>query len=129
MCSLNYWKVELNNAVFDHIRSMDGSVKQRMFALIDMVFESKLGRHDAAIRAWALKDPEVNVVVKGVDHDRLAFLSDLFSRCGMDPALSEQQAHLLYRAIIAESYLSEYPSNSEKDAYLKDLIEILLEKT
>ena len=40
--------------------------------------------------------------------------------------MMKQQAHLFYRAFIAESYLSIYPEQTAKGAYLKALAGDLL---
>ncbi len=127
ICALNYWKTELNDAVFDHVGQKEGCTETRLFELVDTIFQSKLGRYDAAIRSWALKDDEVRTVVRGVDCDRLGFLTGLFQEQIGDKQAAKGKAHLFYRAIIAESYLGEYPADERHEAYLKSLITDLLQ--
>ncbi|MCE8005591.1 TetR/AcrR family transcriptional regulator [Aestuariivita sp.] len=127
--SLDHWKTHLNDAVFAQIRNLDGPVMDRMCRLIDTVFQSRLGRYDAAIRAWAMKDPRVQTVVGTVDRERLSFLVEIFSESGMSDQTARNRAHLFYRALIAESYLGAYPGASVRDAYLKELLAELLSAT
>lgn len=124
--SLEHWKTQLNNNVFEEVRAAQGSVRERMFGMVDRVFRSKLGRYDAAIRAWALYDPGVRAVVADVDRERLSFLGELFLEQGFRTDIALQRAHLFYRAFIAESYLGIYPGTVKKDAYLKALLDDLL---
>jgi len=121
-CCLQHWKEDLNEIVFDSVSELDASPRERLFFLVEAVFDSKLGRYDAAIRAWGLKDDNAKSVILEVDARRLNFLIALFLQTGMQEALAKRQAHLLYRAIIAESYLSEYPDDMKGVDYLKDLI-------
>ena len=124
--SLVYWKAHLNNAVFDRIRGLDGSAHARLSELVDTVFASRLGRYDAAIRAWAMTDPKVLGFVRALDRERLDFLIEIFTEGGLPEPLARARAHLFYRAFIAESYLASYPGSAVRDAYLKDLARDLL---
>ncbi len=124
--SLAHWKTNLNNAVFEQVRASQGSVHVRMIDMIDMVFQSKMGRYDAAIRAWGMTDHAVSLLVAEVDRERLDFLISLFAEQGFEDALARQRAHLFYRAFIAESYLRSYPGAARKGVYLKELLESLL---
>ena len=123
---LDHWKEQLNDAVYDDIRGLDASAQDRLFRLIDQVLVSRLGRYDAAIRAWAMTDARVQAFVAGVDRERLDFLVEVFAEDGMAVPAAKQQAHLFYRAFIAESYLSIYPEQTAKGAYLKALAGDLL---
>ncbi|KIC48652.1 TetR/AcrR family transcriptional regulator [Tateyamaria sp. ANG-S1] len=124
--SLEHWREHLNNAVFEEVRASQGPVQDRLCDMVDMVLQSRLGRYDAAIRAWATTDQNVQAIVSEVDQERLAFLVELFEEAGLAPDLAAQNAHLFYRAFIAESYLRMYPGAAKKGAYLKDLLGILL---
>lgn len=128
-CCLEYWKMSLNTSVFDKIRQLEGSVQERLFSLVDTIFESKLGRFDAAIRAWSLNDPVALSVVQEVDRDRLEFLYEMFNRNGLPEETVRQHVHLFYRALIAESYLNEYPSDISGAVYLKGLVQSILESS
>ncbi len=126
-CCLEHWKSDLNEVVFEAVARLDGPPIGRMHFLVETVFDSKLGRYDAAIRSWALKDINARSVVQEVDKRRLEFLTALFLQAGLPDDLSRMRAHLLYRAIIAESYLSEYPGEVSGVGFLKILISEFLE--
>lgn len=119
--TLEYWKISLNDVVFDQVRDSEGTLEERLCLLVDIVFRGKLGRYDAAIRAWGLRDSNVRSFAEKIDHERLVLLEELFA--GNEPPSEEsrQRAHLFYRAFIAESYLREYPGKERDDAYLKEL--------
>lgn len=108
--TLDHWRVHHNDALFDRVRRHPGSREARLVHAIDAIAESRLGRHDAAIRAWALHDPRVDRVLTDVDADRLAFLEDLFG--------DTVSAHLFYRVLIAESHLRQRPDGLTGRAWL-----------
>lgn len=116
--ALDHWKHHHNNVVFDRVETHGGCLTEKLILLVDAIFECKLGRYDAAIRSWALRDATVDRFIQDIDTTRLAFLEDLFS--GMDD--SEFKAHLFYRALIAESYIRRHPGNQTAKDYLKSLV-------
>ena len=126
MRALEYWKTNLNNVVFDRIRMSEGTAKERINNLVDMVFQSKLGRYDGSIRAWAMQDTQVRSYVGKVDHERLVFLNEIFLESGLSNKSAKHQTHLFYRAMIAESLLFEYPDEAKKGEYLKELASHML---
>ncbi|MEM8813586.1 MAG: helix-turn-helix domain-containing protein [Pseudomonadota bacterium] len=119
--TLDHWKSSLNDAVFNHVRALDAPLEVCLDALVDRVFQGKLGRFDAAIRAWALREPRVQEFVSAIDEARLAFLEDLFADGGKADAGVRDRAHLFYRAFIAESYVRAYPGAKKRADYLKNL--------
>lgn len=113
--ALDHWKVHFNDIVFDRVGSHDGSLTEKLNLLVDAIFEYKLGRYDAAIRSWSLRDAKVDRFIQNIDATRLAFLHELFS--GL--ADGEFKAHLFYRALIAESYVRRHPQDQAAKDYLK----------
>ena len=77
--ALDHWKVHHNDSLFERVRGYDGTLQERLTYLVNAIVDSHLGRYDAAIRAWALRDPRIADFVRGIDADRLAFLEDLFA--------------------------------------------------
>lgn len=122
---LDYWKTHLNDVVFDQVKTSEGSLEDKLHLLIDSVFQRKLGKYDAAIRAWALRAPHVQSFVANVDRERLEFLEQLFIENAPEAADNRHRAHLFYRAFIAESYLHHYPHDNRDADYLKDLVRLL----
>lgn len=115
--ALDHWKVHFNDIVFDRVGSHGGPLTEKLNLLVDAIFARKLGRYDAAIRSWSLRDANVGRFIQEIDATRLAFLQDLFS--GL--AGSEFKAHLFYRALIAESYIRRHPQNQSANDYLKSV--------
>lgn len=122
---LDYWKTHHNDVVFDQVKTSNGCLEDKLHLLIDSVFQRKLGKYDAAIRAWALRAPHVRSIVANVDRERLEFLVHLFSENAPGAEDNKHRAHLFYRAFIAESYLNHYPHENRDADYLKDLVRLL----
>ena len=120
--ALDHWKEHLNDAVFERVRCFDGTLKDRLVFLTAEIFDSGLGRYDAAIRAWALRDARVDRYMTDVDADRLAFLQDLFSSARPDPGEASFLAHLFYRVLIAESFVRQRPAGMDRKSYLEENI-------
>lgn len=120
--ALEHWKLRLNDQVFERVRQFDGSMKDQLVFLTNEIFDSGLGRFDAAIRAWALRDVRVDRFIRNVDADRLTFLQELFSRSCADHETSTFQAHLFYRVLIAESFVRQRPDNMDGRRYIEKAI-------
>lgn len=116
--ALDHWKLHYNDAVFDRVGSHCGPLSEKLNFLVDAIFACKLGRYDAAIRSWALRNADVDRFMQDIDATRLTFLQDVFS----DTADSEFKAHLFYRALIAESYVRRHPDKQTANDYLKSLV-------
>jgi len=116
--ALDHWKQHYNDVVFDRVGSHCGPAVDKLSLLVDAIFACKLGRYDAAIRSWALRNAEVDLFMQDIDATRLAFLQDVFS--GLDD--SEFKAHLFYRVLIAESYVRRHPGKQTANDYLKSLV-------
>ena len=101
MRSLDHWKDAMNDSVYEDVRTFDAPARDRLFLLVDTVLSNRLGRYDAAIRAWALSDARVQAFVTRVDQERLELIIEIFSHGGFDTALARKKAHLYYRAFIA----------------------------
>ncbi len=123
--ALDHWKVHHNDSLFDRVRTFRGTLEERLTYLVNAIVDSHLGRYDAAIRAWALRDPRIEDFVRGIDANRLAFLEELFAGAGADAKESAFRAHVFYRVLIAESYVRQRPGDVGGRAWLADVVERL----
>lgn len=121
MRAFNHWCMAYNDSVFLAARASTGTPAQRLAQLVKGVFRSELGRYDAAMRTWALQDRGIAQKLAAVDAERLALLTDLFGAGCQNPSEAEQNAHLFYRAFIAESHLTLYPEGHSRYSYMADL--------
>lgn len=119
--AFDHWRVAYNDSVFLAARASTGTPAERLSQLVEGVFRSELGRYDAAMRAWALRDRDIAQKLAAVDAERLALLTDLFGNGCQNRADAEQNAHLFYRAFIAESHLAHYPAGHSRYSYMADL--------
>lgn len=120
--SLDHWRHDYNNAIFDQIRCAEGDIETRLNLLLDTVFRRELGRYDAAIRAWALQDVRAHNCMAEVDSERVELLIAMFADGRSPDAEDELRAHMFYRALIAESYISTYPTGLNRLTYMRALV-------
>jgi AcrR family transcriptional regulator len=55
---------------------------------------------ESAIREWARHDSHTAAILKSVDERRLAYVAQLFRKCGQSEELSATNAQILYGALI-----------------------------
>ena len=100
MSLAEYWATWSTEQATKFVSAKGGDAADRLMNLMQVVLENDLGRYDIVMRSWALHEPQVNQVVKKVDHIRLLFVRRLFSQMGF------KGDELEVRSQIFASYLS-----------------------
>lgn len=120
--TLDHWRVDYNDVVFAEVEAAfpGRPLADRLAHLIRHVRASDMGRYDAAIRAWALRDARARACVDRVDRDRLEFLTRLFG--DPEPSL---RAHLFYRAFIAEAQVRTVPDTLRAGDFLPQVADFI----
>ena len=95
-----YWANWSTEQATKFVSEKGGDAADQLMNLMKFVLENDLGRYDIVMRSWALHEPQVNQVVKKVDHIRLLFVRRLFSQMGFEGD------ELEVRSQIFASYLS-----------------------
>ena len=77
-----YWATYSTSLVIEEVDQVHGDAKERLLAIMNVVFREDLGRYDLIMRAWAAKEPRVAVILKRVDAQRMAYVRSIFSEMG-----------------------------------------------
>lgn len=91
---IDYWHERYTLTVSAYLDSLEATPTDKLKRLMEMVFVEQLTRHDLAIRAWAIVEPELRKRVKRTDDYRLNYLRMLFSGMGFDEGDSDLRAHV-----------------------------------
>ncbi len=118
-------------ATYDAIAEIEQGANEgraQLFALIKLATGSQNQQYggaatEAAIRSWARVDDAVALVVNKIEKARLKFVSDLFEGEGFKRAQSQQNARVLYGAMIG---LEQLPGVS-RVGVRKDLSQLLMQ--
>ena len=95
VCSLiDYWHEHYTLTVSDYLDDYEGSPREKLRKLMEMVFVEQLTRHDLAIRSWVIAEPKLRVLVKRTDDHRLNYLRMLFRGIGFDKDGADLRAHV-----------------------------------
>ena len=73
------WSTDL---VIGVAESAGSDPKNRIRALMNYVFQNRMGRYEMALRAWAFQEPAVEKAVRRSDRNRVAFARTLFRDLG-----------------------------------------------
>lgn len=119
--ALLHWRKHANEDVYEEIRNSDEKLPEKLDRLINTLVAGQLGRYDAAIRSWALRNPVVAQCVREVDAARLAFLTEVFTDAYDDEKDAAFFAHLFYRALVAESFVELRPNGMNRQEYLEQI--------
>lgn len=90
----DYWVHEFTEVVTENTKLLAMPPKERLMALMTIVFEHHLGEFDVAFRAWANRDPKISRKVKEVMKIRLNMLRQIFSELGFTGDEIEMRAQL-----------------------------------
>ena len=80
---LSYWLTEITIAVIEEVRATPGSPEERLYALMDILNNERYSKFEVPIRAWAVRDAEVDAIVREADLQRLEFVRSQFAAMGL----------------------------------------------
>lgn len=102
---LQHWQHVATDAIITDVEAIETSPREQLRALIleaTGLPNSSYGGSgvESAIREWARHDNHTAAILKSVDERRLAYLAQLFRKCGQSTGLSTTNAGILYGALI-----------------------------
>ena len=68
--------------VIAEVEAVGGDARQRLRAVMDLIFRNRLGRYEMAVHAWAFQEPSVAEAVQRSEEYRLAYARSLFEEMG-----------------------------------------------
>ena len=99
---LNYWTETLTTNVIQRSRQNSKDAKETLFELMTIITEEKVGRYEAAIRAWAMHDEMARIALQKVDEQRLKYITSVFTDIGFKKADAEIRARMMLYYQVAE---------------------------
>lgn len=102
---LEHWARQATDAIIADVEAIDGSGREQLRLLVEAATDDRNlaygGVHaEGAIREWARYDSAAATILRAVDQRRLAYVAELFERCGFSAAVSRSGANILYGALI-----------------------------
>jgi hypothetical protein len=123
---IDYWHERYTLKVSDYLDVFEGSSREKLCRLMEMVFVEQLTRHDLAIRSWAIAEPKLQKLVKRTDDHRMYYLRMLFRGMNFD----EEQAGLRARVFLGcaawEAGLFETLTKTEREEKAAAFFELLV---
>ncbi len=99
---LDYWARTLTTNVIERSIQDSKDAKEIFFKLITIITTEKVGRYEAAIRAYARHDEIARSAIQKVDKQRLQFITGLFTDMNFRQADAEVRARLALYYQVAE---------------------------
>ncbi len=98
------WAEQGTEAIIEAVEGETDEPAARLQALFGRIFgtPTELDAFEAAVRAWAAADADVQSVVRTVDRRRLEFVVDILVAAGIPKAEARRRANLLYCVLIGE---------------------------
>ena len=116
---LNYWTETLTTEVIERSRQNSKDAKETLFKLMTIITEEKVGRYEAAIRAWAMHDGMAKGVLHKVDVQRLKYITSVFTDIGFTRADSNIRARMMLYYQVAEQGIFLSDSKEKRKKLLK----------
>lgn len=89
------WELHQTQRVIDQ-SDVESSPARRIERLFHLVADTVNGRLDAAVHAWARKEPRVAARVSAVEVQRTEYLTRQFAACGFPLNEAQQRARIAY---------------------------------
>lgn len=102
---LEHWAAQATDAIIADVEANGGSGRAQLERLVEAATDDRnlvYGgvQAEGAIREWARYDSTAAAVLKAVDQRRLAYVAELFAKCGFSAASGRSGANILYGALI-----------------------------
>ncbi len=76
-----------------------------------------------AIRAWAYNDPAVRAATAQIDEQRLGYVQQLLQAMGLDEAVAQRRAWVIYSSYLGQIMLGKTMAAEEQTAIIDHLIQ------
>ena len=122
---VDYWDWAFTQSVVEQHRGVQGSPEDRLFSLMNLLREGRLGRYDAAIRSWATQERGLAERIASVDESRLAYLRSIFKEMGFRGGELEMRTRLFVVFHSMEPALQSRLTEAEEKRNLRLLHSLL----
>ena len=116
---LNYWTETLTTDVIQRSRQSSKDAKETLLKLMTIITEEKVGRYEAAIRAWAMHDEMAKATLHKVDKQRLKYITSVFTDIGFKKTDAETRARMMLYYQVAEQGIFLSDSKEKRKKLLK----------
>ena len=116
-CVLEYWEVELTDAIMERAKSFSGTPEERILDLMLQVIEIDAAAPDHAILVWARSDPAAKEVFERTLRRRFDFAGWMFRQAGF----SDRQAAIRGRLMVAY-LMGEFSTGLKSDRKWRGII-------
>jgi AcrR family transcriptional regulator len=123
---LQAWEELGTLAVIDTVDAHGGAPAQRLRTLWAIARRTGRLQAEHAIRDWARRAPEVDVVVKRVDERRLEYLRTIFRALGCGGDELEARALLTYSLLIGDHFIKGRSSKAGRQRALDHALALLV---
>lgn len=123
---IDYWHEAYTLTVSNFLDNYEGSAKEKLRTLLNMVFVQKLTRHDLAIRAWAIEEPSIRPRVKKTDDFRLAYVCNLLTEIGFDEEAADFRARVFLGEASWEGWRSDDLTTAQREKKAEDFYAMMV---
>ena len=116
---LSYWTETLTTDVIQRSRQNSKDGKETLLELMTIITEEKVGRYEAAIRAWSMHDEMAKATLRKVDKQRLKYITSVFTDIGFKKADAEIRARMMLHYQVAEQGIFLNDSKEKRKKLLK----------
>lgn len=122
---IDYWHERYTLRVSDFLDGFEGTAGEKLEKLMEMVFVEQLTRHDLAIRAWAIQEPDLRARVRRTDDHRIGYLRMLFTGMGFNDDAADLRARVFLGEAAWEAARFQRMSKEERIRKARDFFELL----
>ena len=121
---IEYWDEHFTQVVVERLDEQS-TAADRLWAIMQSVFQEDLARYDVAIRAWAAQDTRIAKLVQLTDRKRLRVVRDLFAEIGFEGAELEMRTRCFVTYVSLETGISVKQSKKRRLECLRQLHALL----
>lgn len=124
---LELWEQRSTGAVAELLGRSDAEAVQRLLAAMEHVIFKGRGKHDAAVRAWAMHDKAAAMAVARVDRRRHSLGAALFEEMGFRHVEAGRRARIANYYLLGEAVTPRKGNRQERGKLVRHLHRMLTE--
>ncbi|MHC4402108.1 MAG: TetR/AcrR family transcriptional regulator [Planctomycetota bacterium] len=124
---LELWERRSTRSVAKMLDRLEPDASRRLLLAMEGVVFNDRGKHDAAVRAWAMHDEAARRAVLRVDRWRHRLGTALFEAIGFNPEEAEKRARITSYFLIGEAMTTPKGTKHKRRTMLRALHQMLVQ--
>lgn len=125
----DFWDRQFTQVVVQRVDALAGSPVEKLWKIVESVWQEDLARYDIAVRAWAMRERAVAERVREVDMKRLRTVRRLFSEIGFQGVALEMRTRCFATYLSMDSGITVEQAKKRRGDCLREFHALITDRS